>query len=266
MRSPLIKKLFTVLSLCFGLAGCGDKKPTKVSQITPVGTGTQQTAGSVGASGCLNADCAPATMDISADGKTDAGLFVGVVGEAVPWRFRGVAAEDGREVAILLNKIPQGATIDPPQDGTRASTDVRILWTPTAAQTSQDDLEIYARDLSRCKMREGAERCSVNKILSQYDVKIAAVGWEIVNPAAVQAATAAATGTSTTNGIVVQVSDPRCGGIAGTTQQQIQSSVLQTGLKVLTGGGLQSLLPGLLGSMMSGSSAPIGGSTQPTKC
>ncbi len=266
------KKLFIVLALGLTAVACGEKKASKVGDGAPVFAGVQKTTGSGSAagseSGCANGECAPATMDVAAEGKTDAGLFVGVVGEPVPWTFKGVAAEDGREVAILLNKIPKGAEIDPPQDGTTAATDVKIVWTPDTAQTSKDDLEVYARDLTRCKAVETGDKCHANKVLKKYDVKIAAVKWEVVKSDAVQAADPAAPAAANpvADALVVKVSDPNCGGIKGTSQQQIQSTVLQTGLKVITGGGIQALLPGLLGTLLNSKGAPPGGGTAPQKC
>jgi hypothetical protein len=182
-------------------------------------------------------------MDVQADGKTDSGLFVGVVGEPVAWTFTGVAAETGREVAILLNKIPPGAAIDPPQDGSAANSSVRIVWTPAAASQSGENMIVIARDLTRCRALEAdAKTCDANQNLSKYDVQIAGVAWEIVQSNAVQ-----------NNTIIPPTPGTNCPPTAS-----VGSTVLQTGLQVLTGGGLQSIVPGLLGSLVSGSTKPAG--------
>ena len=164
------KKLFIAAATVLACSsGCGERKSAKVGAEAPALASSQTKSGATpaasAASSCTKESCATATMDVSAEGKTDTGLFVGVVGEPVPWSFTGVAAEDGREVAILLNNVPKGAELDPPQDGTPAATSVRVNWTAAVAQTSKSDIQIYARDKTRCLAIEGSEKaCAANKV------------------------------------------------------------------------------------------------------
>ena len=256
IRNQLRLTFSAALGVAGVLSGCGSSSP----KVTTAPDATiQQTAGETAS--CTAAACPPATMNVNVTGKTDTGLLVGVTNEAVPWTFSGVASETGREVAILLNKIPQGAAIDPPQDGTAANTSVRINWTPAAVATSTDKLQIYARDLTRCKVLEKDDSvCAANKILDKYDVMVAQPSWEIINPDAVQGG-GANPSLLGANGVNVKVSDPNCGGVKATTESDIKGSILQTGLKNLTPGGILSMLPGL-----NGAATQPSGSTQPTSC
>jgi hypothetical protein len=215
-----------------------------------------------GSASCTKDKCEPADLNVSANFAAS-GLLMGFAGEPVNWTFYGIdkntQTADGlssdRRVVVLLNDVPKGSSISPDKDSGELATEVRIDWTPDKPQRGK--MEFIARDYDRCLLNESKEFCNKYIYHKEYDRRIPANNWEVLDKEEIQAS---AGGGSEGADNVVNVSNPDCG--KPTTDSQINGQILNIGLKVLMGGGLESILPSLAGSVLGGSTQ----TTNPTEC
>lgn len=249
-------KVAVIAAFSVGAASCGGSK-------AQVGTPAPTTANALTGSNCTKDKCPPADINVFANFAAS-GLMVGFTGEPVEWKFNGfdknTVSEDGltsdRKVVVLLNDVPKGSNIFPDKNSDLSS-EARIDWLPE--KLGRGKMEFIARDYERCVLEKDKETCNKYIYLKEYDRRFAGNSWEIMDKDTMESA-AAEIGSGAEN--VVNVSNPNCGN--PTTNGAITQSVLQVGLKVLTGGGLGAILPSLAGSLIGGGAASSG--VNPTEC
>lgn len=240
------------------LSACGGSK-TQVGAPPPASKNAL-----TGSASCTKEKCEPADLYVSANFAAS-GLLMGFAGEPVNWNFYGIdkntQSADGlssdRRVVVLLNDVPKGSTIFPEKGSSELSTEARIDWTPDKPQRGK--MEFIARDYDRCLLNESKDFCNKYTFHKEYDRRFPSNNWEVLDKEVVQAS---AGDGSTGDDSVVNVSNPDCGN--PTTDADINKGMLDIGLKVLMGGGLESILPSLAGSVLGTSGS--GQTTNPTEC
>jgi hypothetical protein len=265
-HSQVLVARFTTLCVVVGgawlVSACGSSKAKSVD----VGAG----AGADASAGCTKDSCPPAEPDYSAT-VAPSGELIGFLNEPVAWTLYGVDRKtmtdqqtSSRRVVVLLNKIPQGATVTPWRED-ELKPQVTFTWTPTVQATGT--MDVILRDYDRCIADEGEDECNSYVLKEEFDVQLAAnLAWRVVDRAQVQAAQNASGGSTLpggTGGTVVNVSNPNCGPNP-TTDQQIQGQLMGKLLPVLTNP--NAIVPTLMSTMIGGLTSGSQPAANPTEC
>lgn len=223
--------------LILGVAACGGRTAPKVQEV--------KTEGQLDLKGVV--------PDIHSNGFSSQGGLLGYVGEPVPWDFEGFDSNSTtRRIAVLLNKTPAGAEVEPPISSTAVYSSVRIVWTPEERQRSSRDLEVHLRDLDGCLQELPADQCNNGKkSIPKFDT-VKKLSWQIIE----RDQNAGDANESDSDQDALNASNSNCP--QPNSDQNMLGGLIQTGISVLTGGAasLPQLLPGLLSQIGGGNSAP----------
>lgn len=249
------------------LGGCGGKAK---NVGVPVGNAAGLNAN--GVTNCKSNDDCPVAEPGYGANMAPAGVFVGWVGEPVDWRIFGIdektknadGTSSARRMAVLLDKVPGGATITP-ASGEKLTSEASIQY--TAESEESGSLEVVIRDKERCEMEHASDKsyCDGYKFLKNYDKRFKNVRWQIKDREKLEEDIANGNISDDTADGVITVSDPGCNGVKATTDGDITKSLMQTFLGALAN---PAGLAGMATTIFSSGGLTGGGTAgaDPTQC